>query len=100
MISIISSLLIVICTVSAKVLIENEDNQDLTAYNIDDATKIFKDFVKMYKKTYEAETEYNKHLKIFADNLKYLNGLNTQADENTFEINQFADIEKIHSGSA
>lgn len=44
-----------------KVLIENDGNQDITVYDKSDIPKIFKEFIKMYTKTYEDDTEYNMH---------------------------------------
>lgn len=94
-----STLLVVIYTVHATVLIENEDNQDIKIYDANDISNIFKDFIKMYNKNYEDDTEYNHHLKIFTDNLNNLNKVNTESEENTLQINQFADVEQLHSGS-
>lgn len=90
---ILHTLLLVTYKVFATYVDENGDYQNVTFYNIDDAPNLFKKFIKDYQKVYNNETEYNYRLKIFIENLEYVNRATFESGQNLREINECADTE-------
>lgn len=76
---------------------ETYDYVDLQVYNVNDAQKLFGDFVKQYKKHYKNESERLDRYKIFVDNIEYLNRINLEAGKTVYQVNQFADLEDFHN---
>lgn len=84
--------------VFAKVAKEYDEYEEITFYNIDDAPNLFKKYIKDFKKVYKDDTEYNNRLKIFTENLEYINRVALEAGQNIFILNEFADTETFSTG--
>lgn len=95
---ILYTLLLVTYKVFSTDVDKDGDYQNVTFYNIDDAPNLFKKFIKEYEKVYNNETEYNYHLKIFIENLEYINRAIFESGQNLNKINECADTEMFDTG--
>lgn len=95
---ILCTLLLTYYKVLATVVDDTEEYQEIVLYNIDDAPKLFKKFIKDYKKVYKDDKEYNDRLKFFIENLEYLNRVTLEAGRNILPMNEFADTEIFGTG--
>lgn len=77
-----------------------DDRRNVTFYNIDDAEKLFEKFIKDYKKVYKDDAEYKYRLKMFTENLEYINRVAFEMNQNTLVINECADMETFNTADA
>lgn len=62
-------------------------------YNLDEAPKLFQDFIVKYKKKYQSNNDAQAHFEAFKENLKQLNKQNEEHFPAEFySINQFSDF--------
>lgn len=92
------TLLLVSYNFFAKAVEDAEENHNVrTFYNIDDAENLFKKFIKDFNKVYKDDTEYNYRLKIFIENLEYINRVRLESNINLMIINECADTEEFNT---
>lgn len=62
-------------------------------YNVDEAPRLFQDFIVQYKKRYKNNQDAQAHFEAFKENLKQLNKQNEERfPTEFFSINQFSDF--------
>lgn len=62
-------------------------------YNLDEAPKLFQDFIVKYRKIYKSNNDAQAHFEAFRENLKQLNKQNEEHFPAEFySINQFSDF--------
>ncbi|XP_026751996.2 cathepsin F-like isoform X2 [Galleria mellonella] len=71
---------------------EDADKTPAVQYNLDDAPKLFQEFIQTYGRKYNTQEEYTNRYKNFYNNLIEINKLNSQKSSATFGINMFADL--------
>lgn len=72
---------------------EDSSSSSKPQYKLEEATKLFENFIKKYNKIYKDNEDKEKHYKVFVKNLKYINDVNSDPEiSSTVDINNFADF--------
>ncbi|CAB3224256.1 unnamed protein product [Arctia plantaginis] len=72
---------------------DSDDEQPKPIYKLEDAPKLFKQFIKDYDKKYKNEEDKSEHYKTFVNTLKEINMINSNKEySSTVDINLFADL--------
>lgn len=71
---------------------ESEEDVQPEIYDLKDAPKLFKKFIKDYHKEYRNAEDYKAHYNNFVSNLKYMNKVNKEGRSAAVGINLFADL--------
>ncbi|XP_059047265.1 counting factor associated protein D-like [Achroia grisella] len=71
---------------------ENADNTPAPQYKIEDAPRLFHEFIQAYGRKYKTQEEYDYRYQNFVNSLIEINKLNSEKSSATFGINMFADL--------